>query len=316
MMYELIIVGGGPAGVAAGVYAARKKIKTLLLTESIGGQSTNSVNIQNWIGIVSMSGVELAERLEKHLKAYADDVLEIKTRVRVTKISQLKKAKEKEGPIFEVETDDGGKYQGRVIIFALGSSRRKLQVKGADKFEHRGIVYCASCDAPLFRDRDVAVIGGGNAGLEAAEQLIAYANTIHIFEIGPEFRADKLTQERVFKNPKVIPHTNAETLEIKGENMVSGIVFKDKNTGKIQEIPVQGVFVEIGSIPNTDMLKGLVKMNNYGEIIIDHKNCRTSLEGIWAAGDATDQPYKQNNISMGDAVKALEDAYLYLQKLK
>lgn len=315
-MYELIIAGGGPAGVAAGVYAARKKIKTLLITETIGGQSTNSADIQNWIGIISISGSELAERLEKHLKAYADDVLELKMQVRVTKISQLKKAGEQGGPLFEVETEDGKKYQSRTIIFALGSRRRKLKVKGAEEFEHKGIVYCASCDAPLFRDRDVAVIGGGNAGMEAAEQLIAYAKSIHVFEIGPEFRADKLTQERVFKNPKVTPHTDAEAVEIKGNSMVSGLVWKDKKTGKIQEIPVQGVFVEIGSIPNTEPLKGLVEMNEYGEIIIDHKNSRTSVEGIWAAGDATDQPYKQNNISIGDAVKALEDAYLYLQKLK
>ena len=315
-MYELIIVGGGPAGAAAGVYAARKRIKTLLITESFGGQSTDSADIQNWIGIVSMSGVELAERLEKHLQAYSDDVLELKSRVKVTKIIQLKKAGEEGGPIFEVETDDGNKFQTRIIIFALGSRRRKLQVKGADEFEHKGIVYCASCDAPLFRDRDVAVVGGGNAGVEAAEQLIAYAKSIHIFELGPEFRADKLTQERVFKDPKVTAHINAETLEIKGDNMVSGLVWRDKESGKAQEIPVQGVFVEIGSIPNIEPLKGLVEMNKYGEIVIDHKNSRTSVEGIWAAGDATDQPYKQNNISMGDAVKALEDAYLYLQKLK
>ena len=315
-MYELIIVGGGPAGAAAGVYAARKRIKTLLITESFGGQSTDSADIQNWIGIVSMSGVELAERLEKHLQAYSDDVLELKSRVKVTKIIQLKKAGEEGGPIFEVETDDGNKFQTRIIIFALGSRRRKLQVKGADEFEHKGIVYCASCDAPLFRDRDVAVVGGGNAGVEAAEQLIAYAKSIHIFELGPEFRADKLTQERVFKDAKVTAHTNAETLEIKGDNMVSGLVWRDKESGKAQEIPVQGVFVEIGSIPNIEPLKGLVEMNKYGEIVIDHKNSRTSVEGIWAAGDATDQPYKQNNISMGDAVKALEDAYLYLQKLK
>ncbi len=314
--YDLIIVGGGPSGVASGVYAARKRIKTLLITESFGGQSTDSVDIQNWIGIVSMTGVELAERLENHLKAYSDDVLELKSRVKVTTITQLKKAGEEGGPLFEVETDDNKKYQARIVIFALGSRRRKLQVKGSDKFEHKGIVYCASCDAPLFRDRDVAVVGGGNAGVEAAEQLIAYAKSIHIFELGPEFRADKLTQERVFKDPKVTAHTNAETLEIKGDRMVSALVWKDKKSGEIQEIPVQGVFVEIGSIPNTEMLKGLVEMNKYGEIVIDHKTSRTSVEGIWAAGDATDQPYKQNNISMGDAVKALEDAYLYLQKIK
>lgn len=315
MTHDLIIIGGGPAGVAAGVYAARKRIKTLLLTESFGGQSTDSVDIQNWIGIISMTGIELAERLKKHLEAYAENVLEFKSPVRTVKISQLKKAGKQGGPLFEVETSDGEKYQSRIIIFAAGSRRRKIQIKGADEFEHKGIVYCASCDAPLFRDKDVAVIGGGNAGVEAAEQLISYAKSIRIFEIGPEFKADKSTQERVFKNPKITTHTNAEVIEVKGDKLVSGLVWRDKKTGKTEEIPVQGVFVEIGSIPNTEAVKDLVKMNEQGEIIIDHKTSRTSVEGIWSAGDATDQPYKQNNISMGDSVKALEDAYLYLQKI-
>lgn len=315
IIYDLIILGGGPAGVAAGVYAARKRIKTLLLAESIGGQSTDSINIQNWIGIISMTGIELAERLEKHLRAYADNVLEIKTMVRVNKVNQLKKDKE-EGLLFEVETDDKQKYYSRLIIYTLGSRRRKLQAKRADDFEHKGIVYCASCDAPLFRDKEVAVVGGGNAGFETAEQLISYAKKIFLFEIGSIFKADKLTQERVLKNDKVKAYTNAEVLEVKGDKMVSGLVWKDRTTNNIQDLPVQGIFVEIGSIPNTEPVKDIVKLNKYNEIVINHKSCRTSVNGIWAAGDVTDQPYKQNNISMGDAVKALEDAYLYLQKIK
>lgn len=316
MVYDLIIVGGGPAGCAAGIYAARKRIKSVLITEFIGGQSTNSLDIQNWIGIVSMSGIGLAERLKKHLEAYADDVLDIKTGLRVVQIKELEKAHDCRLPLFEVRTNDGKSYLGHTLIFTLGSRRRKLQIKGAKEFDHRGISYCASCDAPLYRDMEVAVIGGGNAGLESAEQLLSYAKNVHIFEISSEFKADKLTQERVLKNHKVIPHLNSAPIEIKGDKTITSLLWKDKKTGRIQETRLQGIFVEIGSVPNTDMLKGLVKMNDWGEIIIDHKTCRTSLEGIWAAGDATDQPYKQNNIAMGDAVKALEDVYLYLQKLK
>ncbi len=310
-IYDLIILGGGPAGAAAGVYAARKKIKTLLLTESFGGQSVNSVDIQNWIGIISMPGIELAERLEKHLKAYADNTLELKSGVKVKKIDCLKT--KENNSLFEVETNDGKKYRSKIIIYALGSKRRRLEVKGADRLEHKGIVYCASCDAPLFRDKNVVVVGGGNAGFEAAEQLISYAKNISILEFSPQFKADQLVQKRVLANPKIKAYTNAETLEIKGKKFAESVVWKDRESGQIHDIPAEGVFVEIGSIPNTEPLKGLVEMNNYNEIVIDHKNCRTSKEGIWVAGDATDQPYKQNNISMGDAVKALEDAYLYLK---
>lgn len=315
-MHDLIIIGGGPAGVAAGVYAARKKIKTLLITVDYGGQSEVSPDVQNWIGIVSMPGLELAERIEKHLKAYAQDVLEFQEGAKATKVSQLKNADEPDGPLFRVETDQGDGFEARAVILTAGSSRRKLKVEGAEEFDNKGIVYCASCDAPLFKDKDVVVIGGGNAGLEAAEQLTAHAKSIHILEFGPEFKGDPVTRDRLFANSKVTPVTNAETTKIKGDKFVSGLAYKDRQTGEVHELPVQGVFVEIGSLPNTDMVKDLCEMNTYDEVIIDHKTARTSVEGIWAAGDATDQPYKQNNISMGDAVKALEDVYIWLQARK
>lgn len=311
--YELAIVGGGPGGVAAGVYAARKKIKTVIIAEDFGGQSTESIDIQNWIGFVSITGLELAKKLKEHLKAYADNVLSIKEGVKIVRLSQKISAKDKQGPEFEIETNKRDVFLAKAVIVASGARRRRLEVKGSDKYEGKGIVYCASCDAPLFAEKDVAVIGGGNAGLEAAEQLTAYANKIYILEFSSEFKADPITKERVFANSKVIPITEAETVEIKGDNFVNELVYKDRATKEIKELSVQGIFVEIGSIPNTDFLKGLCDLNNHGELIIDHKNSRTSVEGIWAAGDCTDQPYKQNNISMGDAVKALEDVYLWLQ---
>ena len=314
--YELIIIGGGPAGVAAGVYAARKRVKTLLITVDYGGQSVVSPDVQNWVGIVSLPGPELAKRLEEHVKAYAEDVLECKEGTKVTRVTQRLVANKPGGPLFEVETDKGEVYEAKALIVASGASRRKLKIKGAEEFDNKGIVYCASCDAPLFKDKDVVVIGGGNAGLESAEQLIAYAKSIRILELGPEFRGDRITQKRIFADEKITPITDAETIEVKGDKFVTGLVYKDKKTGKTHELAVQGVFVEIGSVPNTSFVKDLCELNKYGEIIIDHKTARTNIEGIWAAGDATDEPYKQNNISMGDAVKALEDLYIWLQKRK
>lgn len=316
MVYDLIIIGGGPAGAAAAVYAARKHIQSLLITEGWGGQSEVSPDVQNWIGIVSVSGLELAKKVEEHAKAYAEDVLEFDEGSLVTKVVELIPVSDPNGPKFQVETNKNKSYEARAIIVASGGRRRKLNVPGADKFDGKGIVYCASCDAPLFKGKEVAVIGGGNAGLETVQQLLAYSPKITILEYGEEFRGDPVTREQVFKNEKVVPVTNAETVEIKGEQFVASLKYKDRKTGEEKELAVRGVFVEIGSIPNTEFVKDLVETNKYGEIVIDHKTARTSREGIWAAGDATDQPYKQNNISMGDAVKALEDVYLWLQKRK
>lgn len=306
MIYQLIIIGGGPGGAAAGVYAARKRIKSLLITKDWGGQSFASPEIQNFIGIKSMTGWELAKRLEEHVKAYAQDVLEFDEGSLVKKIFQ-------EDNFFEVETDKK-KYQAKAILIVSGSSRRKLKAVGAEKFESKGINYCASCDAPLFKNKVVAVIGGGNAGFEAAQQLLSYAPKIYLLEQSDKFKADLITQEKVLKEKKVIPLKAVEVLEFLGDKFLKGLVYKDGNSGEIKELAMEGVFVEIGSIPNSDFVKDLVKLNQFGEIIIDHKNCRTSVEGIWAAGDVTDQPFRQNNISMGEAVKALEDLYLWLNK--
>ncbi len=316
MVYDLIIVGGGPGGAAAAVYAARKHVKALLITETWGGQSEVSPDVQNWIGIISMPGPELAKKVEEHAKAYAEDMLEFDEGSLVTKVTELVSGADPHGPKFQVETNKNKSYEARAIIIASGGRRKKLNVPGAEKYDGKGIVYCASCDAPLFKGKEVAVIGGGNAGLESAQQLLAYSPKITIFEYGEEFKGDPITREAVFKDPKVTPITMAETTEVVGDQFVTGLKYKDRKTGEEKELSVGGVFVEIGSIPNTEFIKDLVEMNKYREIVIDHKNSRTSLEGIWAAGDATDDPFKQNNISMGDAVKALEDVYLWLQKKK
>lgn len=304
-MYDLIIVGGGPAGVAAGIYARRKKIKALLITKEFGGQSAVSDNIENWIGEKSISGFELARRLEEHLKS--QEGIDILEGVLVSRVSPKNSG-------FIVETASGERIETKTVLIASGSRHRKLGVPGEDKFEGRGVVYCSTCDAPLFKNKTVAVIGGGNAGLEAVIDLFPYAEKIYLIVRSDKIKADPIYIEMVEKSSKVEIIFNAETQEIFGEDFVSGIKYKDKLSGEIKELAVRGVFVEIGSVPNSDIVKGLVELNEYGAIVVDHKTFRTSCEGIWAAGDVTDTLYRQNNISAGDAIKALLNIYDYLNK--
>lgn len=302
-IYDLAIIGGGPAGVAAGVYAARKKIKTILITESFRGQSAVSGEIQNWIGDIAVSGEELHKRLEKHLKHYSKEI-DIKEKETVSSISKPKE-------IFEIKTNKNS-YQARTILIATGSVRRKLQIKGAVEFEGKGITYCATCDGPMFGGLDVAVIGGGNSAFEAASQLLAYAKTVTIIQRS-EFRAEPIVIEKTLSNPRAKGITNVDLLEIKGDKFVTGIIYKDKKTDKVIELPVAGIFVEIGANPSVEFIKnGLVKLDDKEQIIIDSKNQKTETVGIWATGDCTNGLYKQNNIAVGDAVKAVEDIYRFL----
>ncbi|MBI2462885.1 MAG: FAD-dependent oxidoreductase [Candidatus Spechtbacteria bacterium] len=309
MIYDLIIIGGGPAGSAAAIYAARKRIKTLLIAQVFGGQSVVSSDIQNFVGIPSVSGIEMAKRLEEHVKTYADEVLEIKDGYTATKVK-------KTDGTFSVEVDDGAAYGARAVLVCSGSRRRKLAVKGAEELDNKGISYCASCDAPLFKGQDVVVVGGGNAGFEAAQQLLAYATSVTLLEYSDSFKADPVTVNRVLADPKMKAIVDAQATEVKGDGMVSAIAYKDGKTGDEHELKVGGVFVEIGALPNSELVKEVVAISEHGEVVVDHKTQRTSQEGIWAAGDVSDVLYKQNNISMGDGVKALEDIYLWLQKTK
>ncbi len=307
MEYDVVIIGGGPAAAAAGVYVARKQMKAVVITESIGGQSIVSADIQNWIGTPSISGYDLAKNLEAHLRAQPN--LEIRMPERVVKV-------EKENGDFLVETDKGKTYKARAVIVASGARRRRLNVPGEDKFEGTGVAYCSTCDAPIFSGMDVAVVGGGNAGLEAAIDLIPFAKTITLVEFGDAPKGDPITLEKLKADKKVSIVTNAKTARIEGDKMVSALIYTDTKTNKEKSLPVQGVFVEIGSIPNSEIVKGLVEINNHGEIVIDHQTCATSCPGVFSAGDVTDELYKQNNISCGDAVKAALSAYNYLLALK
>ena len=303
MTYELIIIGGGPAGVSAAVYAARKKLKTLMILADWGGQSIVSENIYNWIGDVSIPGAELANRFKKHVEANVGEDLSVKEGYKVTKVS-----KKDEG--FEVETEDGEKFSTKTVLISSGSGRRKLPAKNADTLEHKGLTYCASCDGPLFTDMDVAVIGGGNAGFETASQLLAYCKSVTLLHRNDTYRADEITVEKVSKNPKFTGIKNVDVLEVTGEKFVDGVTYKDRESGEEKKLDVAGVFVEIGQIPNTDFVKDVVELDDYKRIKIDPLTQKTTTPGIWAAGDCSNVLYHQNNIAAGDAVRALEDIYL------
>src|SRR3989338_4297993 len=321
MLYDVIIIGGGPAGSAAAVYTARKRLKTLLLTESFGGQSIVSDDIQNWICEAHISGFDLAKKFEEHVRSFGD-MVEIKMPEKAVGVRSIKCVENGRICDFEVQTDKGNVYEGKTIILVAGARRRKLGITGEDKFEGKGVAYCSTCDAPLFSGKKVAVIGGGNAGLEAAVDLFPYASEVYLLEYAEQLKGDPVTQEEIKKNSKLKQIIlNAQTLEILGDKparpaggFVTGLKYKDRETGEDKTLAVDGVFVEVGSVPNSEMVKGLVDLDRWGQVVIDSKHASTSHPGIFAAGDITDDPYKQNNISAGDAVKAALAAYNYLLK--
>jgi alkyl hydroperoxide reductase subunit F len=311
-MYDLVIVGGGPAGTSVAVYAARKRLNSVLITEEWGGQSNVSEDIQNWIGIPHISGADLGRAFETHVREYADDVVTIISPAKVTAVEKID-LPAKAGTGFKAITDKGESYESKAVFLGVGSRRRKLPAKGAEKFEHKGLTYCASCDGPLFSGRDVVVVGGGNAGFETAAQLLAYTNSVTLLEFNEKFMADEVTVEKLQKNEKFRALTNVEVTEVLGNAFVTGITYKNRTSGEETELTTGGVFVEIGLIPNTAMAEGIITLNERNQIVVDPYTQRTSVEGVWAAGDATDGRYHQNNIASGDAVKAIEDMYGFLR---
>jgi len=305
MQYDLVIIGGGPAAVAGGVYAARKKLKTAIIATELGGQSVVSEDIQNWIGTPSISGMDLVKSFKAHLDAYKADIVELHEGQTVSKLEK------KEDGSFVTTTDKGESFESRAVLVASGANRRRLPAKGADEFEHKGLTYCASCDGPMFTDMDVVVIGGGNAGFETAAQLLAYTKSVTLLHRGADFKADPITVEKVLADPKMTAITNANISEVLGDKFVTGM--KYEINGEEKEMATSGIFVEIGMVPSTDFAEGLVPMDDYKRIKVDGKSQQTEMPGVWAAGDCTDELYHQNNIAAGDAVKALEDIYVHLK---
>ncbi len=306
-MYDLIIIGGGPAGTAAAVYAARKQLKTLFLTSEWGGQSAVSSEIQNWIGTPAIMGADLADSFKKHVEAYRGEFLEIISPVEATKLSTF-------DDHIEVTTKDGKTHTAKTAIVATGAQRRKLTVPGAAEHDNKGLTYCASCDGPLFGGMDVAVIGGGNAAFESALQLLAYCKSVTLLNRTETFRADEISVAAAKSHPNMRIVLNAEPTEVLGEQFVSGLKYKDAKTGEEHTLDVSGIFVEIGLIPNSAWVGDALEKNAVGQIKVEPRSMRTSHSRVWAAGDIPDGIYHQNNIAAGDAVKALEDVSMFIRK--
>jgi alkyl hydroperoxide reductase subunit F len=312
MNYDLIIIGGGPAGMSAGIYAARKKIKTLILASNLGGQMLESYVVDNYLGISSIPGLELVQQYIAHLKKFEKGIsggafeMEIKEGATVKNIKLA-------GDGFEVQTDKGI-FESRSIILATGKTDRKLEIPGAKEFEGKGITYCATCDAPLFRDKIVAVIGAGDAGQDTAWQLTKYASKIYLLNRYNELRGDdKGLQEKLKKDQKVEILSETEPIKIIGDKFVTALQYRNFRSKEEKEVPVHGIFVEIGSTPASLFLGGLVRCNANGEIVVDHNSCATSVPGIYAAGDVTDVAEKQIIIAAGEGAKAALSAYNYLK---
>lgn len=310
-MYELIVIGGGPAGVGAGVYAARKKIRAAIITDTFGGQSLVSADIQNWIGTVLISGLELGRSLEAHIRAQEGiDIIDSDRAAEITDDAARN--------VFTVKTEQGRTLETKLLLIASGSKRRRLGIPGERELEGKGVVYCSICDAPLFRGKDVAVVGSGNSGLGAVVDLLPYAKNIFILDVAGELCGDRTTQERILEQKNVQAILGVEVLDIFGSPMVQGLHFRKTSgevlgrspaAGEAQALAVGGVFVEIGLVPNSDVVKNFVKLNENGAIVVDARTQRTSHPRIWAAGDVSDGLYRQNNISVGDAIKAALNIY-------
>lgn len=295
-MYDLIIIGGGPAGVAAGVYASRKKMHALLLTKSFGGQAITSAKIENFIGYASISGIELAKVLEAQLRAQRH--IEIKDEVSVERVTKIDGG-------FAVIDSDGNAYQAKTVLMTVGSTYKHLNVPGEQEYSGKGVFYCATCDAPLMQDKEVVVIGGGNSGLEAARDLLPFASKITILEVASALKGDGVIQEVLRNDPKVEIVTQAQTKKIIGDEFVTGMTYVDLASGTEHALAASGVFVAIGIQPNSAAVKGLVEMTPLGNIIVDKATFQSSVKGIWAAGDITNGSYNQINTAIGEAIKAV-----------
>jgi len=304
-IYDLIIVGGGPAGITAGIYAARQKIKTLLITKVFGGQiSRKAVMIENYPGFEEISGAELIKRFEKHLRKFPAEILN-DTVVKV----------KKDGKKFRVLTK-GGEFRARAVIVASGADPRPLEVPGEKEFIGRGVSYCVTCDGPLFQNKEVAVIGGGNAGLEVAIALAQWVKKISILEFLPKLAADAINIQKLKDLGKVEIITNVEIKEIKGEEFVKALIYQNRDSNELKTLKIDGVFIEIGSIPATNFVKDLVDFNEKDEIIVNPYTAETRTQGLFAAGDVDNVLYKQIVIGCGEGAKASISAIKYLNELK
>lgn len=298
--YDVFVIGGGPAGTSAAIYAARKGLRTALLAEELGGQINNTFGIENFISIKYTEGPTLAANIEEHLRSYAVDV------IKMQKVKTLKKE-----AMIEIVLESGAILQSKTVIIATGARWRNINVPGEAEYKNKGVAYCPHCDGPLFKGKTVAVIGGGNSGVEAALDLAGLAKHVTLLQKSDKLIADKVLQQRVYSKENIKVITNAKTTEILGNEKVHGLTYLDSLNGTQTTIDVDGIFIQIGLLPNTEWLKNTLILNSFGEIIVD-KYGKTNIPGVFAAGDCTDCPYKQIVISMGAGANAALSAFDYL----
>ena len=303
--FDVLIVGGGPAGAAAAVYAARKGIRTGIVAERFGGQTLDTLGIENFISVQETEGPKFAAALEAHVRAYDVDVMNGQ------RVAALEPAAQPGGHA-TVTLANGAELKGRTVILATGARWRHIGVPGEEQYKTKGVAYCPHCDGPLFKAKKVAVIGGGNSGVEAAIDLAGVVEHVTLLEFADQLKADAVLVAKLRSLPNVTVHVNAQTTEITGDGQkVNGLIYKDRASGVEHRIELAGVFVQIGLVPNTEWLKGTVELSRYGEIIVDAKGA-TSVPGVFAAGDATTVPYKQIVIAAGDGAKAALSAFDHL----
>ncbi|HRO54031.1 MAG TPA: alkyl hydroperoxide reductase subunit F [Alicycliphilus sp.] len=303
--FDVLIVGGGPAGAAAAVYAARKGIRTGLAAERLGGQVNDTLDIDNYISISHTEGPQFAAALERHVRDYEVDVMNLQ------RAKALRPAAAA-GGLIEVEMDNGAVLKAKTVILSTGARWRNMNVPGEDQYRTKGVAYCPHCDGPLYKGKRVAVIGGGNSGVEAAIDLAGLVEHVTVFEFMPQMKADAVLQKKLASLPNVEVILNAQTTEVLGDgSKVTGLAYKDRATDEAKQVELAGVFVQIGLLPNTDWLKGAVELSKFGEIVIDAKG-QTSAPGVFAAGDCTTVPYKQIVIAAGAGATAALSAFDHL----
>lgn len=306
--FEVLVVGGGPAGASAAIYAARKGIRTGIATERFGGQVLDTMSIENFISVPHTEGPKLVAQLEQHVGDYDVDVMNLQKAAKLVPATQ-------EGGLHEVTLESGATLKARTVILSTGARWRQMNVPGEDAYRNKGVTYCPHCDGPLFKGKRVAVIGGGNSGVEAAIDLAGIVAHVTLIEFDRDLRADAVLQRKLASLPNVKVITSALTTEVKGDgSKVTSLTYKDRNHDTLHEIELEGIFVQIGLVPNTEWLKDTVALSNRGEIEIDHRG-ETSRPGIFAAGDCTTVPYKQIVIAMGEGSKASLSAFDYLIRL-
>ena len=303
--YDVLIVGGGPAGAAAAVYAARKGIRTGVAAERFGGQVNDTLAIENYISVLETDGPKFAAALEAHARAYDVDIMNLQRADKLIPAAQP-------GGLIEVQLANGGTLKAKTVILSTGARWRNVNVPGEAEYKNKGVAYCPHCDGPLFKGKDVAVIGGGNSGVEAAIDLAGVVRHVTVVEFMPELKADAVLVKKLKSLTNVTVHTNSQTTEIVGEaGKVSGMRYKDRATSVEHLINLEGVFVQIGLVPNTEWLKGTLELSKFGEIMVDAKG-QTNLPGVFAAGDCTTVPFKQIVIAAGDGAKAALSAFDHL----